>query len=133
MQRVFKTRYFDRWQKKTPLGDSALCQAIDEMVSGLIDANLSGNIVKKRIALPGKGKRGGLRTLLATKNGGCWYFLFGFSKNQQDNINQVELEALRTLADSLLKLTPLQISAAVTNGTLMEICHDHQNPQREQA
>jgi hypothetical protein len=36
------------------------------MANGLIDADLGGGIVKKRIALPGQGKRGSTRTLLAT-------------------------------------------------------------------
>jgi hypothetical protein len=37
------------------------------MEQGLIDADLGGGLFKKRIALPGRGKSGGARTLIATK------------------------------------------------------------------
>ena len=41
MKRVFKTRYFNRLMKS--LDDSALCAAVEEMMQGLIDADL-GNL-----------------------------------------------------------------------------------------
>lgn len=59
MKRVFKTRHFSRWMRKTELSDSALCVAVAEMEQGLIDADLGGGVVKKRVALPGRGKSGG--------------------------------------------------------------------------
>lgn len=34
------------------------------MENGLIDAELSGDVVNKRVALTGRGKRGGTRTLV---------------------------------------------------------------------
>ncbi len=79
MKRIFKTRHFRRWMRKTDLGEDALCMAVAEMNAGLIDADLGGFVVKKRVALPGRGKRGSTRTLLATTNtiGG---FLFLGSK-----------------------------------------------------
>ena len=42
MKRVFKTRHFSRWMRKTELTDSALCRAVLEMTQGLIDADLGG-------------------------------------------------------------------------------------------
>ena len=58
---VFKTRHFTRWMRKTTLTDAALCQAVREMANGLIDADMGGDVVKKRVALPGRGKSGGVR------------------------------------------------------------------------
>ncbi len=51
IHRVFKTRYFVRWMRKTELTDGALCVAVREMVDGLIDADLGGGLVKKRVGL----------------------------------------------------------------------------------
>ena len=62
MRRVFKTRFFGRWARKSGLSDRALCRALQEMASGLIDADLGGGLVKKRIQLAGRGKRRGART-----------------------------------------------------------------------
>lgn len=53
MRRVFKTRTFTRSMKKAGLTDAALWAAVEEMSQGLIDADLGGDIVKKRVALPG--------------------------------------------------------------------------------
>ena len=66
MKRVFKTRYFTRWMRKTSLSNEALCKSVAEMERGLIDADLGGGMFKKRVALPGRGKSGSTCTLVAT-------------------------------------------------------------------
>ncbi len=125
MKRVFKTRHFSRWMRKTELTDSALCSAVAEMAQGLIDADLGGGVVKKRVGLAGRGKRGGARTLVATNKGNRWFFVFGFEKNDRANIGGDELEALQDLAHDLLARTGPQLDLAVNKQTLEEICHAH--------
>jgi hypothetical protein len=125
MSRVFKTRYFARWMRKTELNDEALCAAVVEMAQGLIDADLGGGVVKKRIGLSGRGKRGGARTLVATNMGNRWFFVYGFEKNDRANIADDELQALKDLAEQLLARTRKQLGEALNDGTLNEICHDH--------
>ena len=93
MKRVFKTRYFTRWMRKTALTDPVLCEAIYEMIAGLIDADLGGGVLKKRVALPGGGKSAGTRTLVATNKDDRWFFVFGFEKNVRANVTAKELEA----------------------------------------
>ena len=111
--------------RKTELTDSALCRAVAEMVQGLIDADLGGGVVKKRVGLAGQGKRGGARTLVATNKGRRWFFVYGFEKNDRANITNDELEALKELAEELLARTGLQFDTAVQDGSLQEICHDN--------
>jgi hypothetical protein len=123
MRRIFKTRYFSRWMRKTDLTDKALCAAIAEMMLGLIDGDLDGGIIKKRIGLAGRGKRGGARTLVASNKGNRWFFVFGFEKNDRANISADELEALQGLARELLARTNQQLDEAVVGGALQEICH----------
>ena len=126
MKRVFKARHFSRWMRKTDLSDPALCAAVVEMERGLIDADLGGGVVKKRVALPGRGKSGGARTLVATNKGNRWFFVFGFEKNERPNVTAKELEALQKIATDLLKLTSKDLDAHVGWGELQEICHDDQ-------
>jgi hypothetical protein len=126
MKRVFKTRHFSRWMRKTDLSDPALCAAVLEMERGLIDADLGGGVVKKRVALPGRGKSGGARTLVATNKGNRWFFVFGFEKVERPNVTAKELEALQKIAADLLKLTSKDLDAHVECGELQEICHDDQ-------
>ena len=73
MRRVFKTRHFARWMRKTELTNPAVCKAVAETAEGLIDADLGGDVLKKRVALPGRGKSGGIRTLVATRKGTRWF------------------------------------------------------------
>lgn len=103
---------------------SSLCQAVTEIRQGLIDADLGGGIIKKRVALPGHGKRPSTRTLLVTNRNDRWVFVFGFEKNERANISANELEALKQLADDLLALTEAQIFAAVDKGSLLEVPYE---------
>lgn len=122
MKRVFKTRHFQRWMRRTELADASLCKAVQEMVAGLIDADLGGNVVKKRVGVAGRGKRGGARTLVATNRGSRWFFVFGFEKNERANISDEELEGLQIIAADLLARTGPQLDEAVADGALQEIC-----------
>ena len=79
---IYKTRWFARWARKERLSDKALRGAVDEMVQGLFEADLGGDLLKKRIARPGEGKRGGYRTLVATNRGSRWIFVYGFCQER---------------------------------------------------
>ena len=97
------------------------------MAEGLIDADLGGDVVKKRVALPGRGKSSGVRTLVATRRGTRWFFIFGFEKNDRANISDVELDGLQSLALDLLARNGRELDEAIAEGVLLEICHDHKN------
>lgn len=127
MRRVFKTRHFWRWMRKTELTDSALCSAVAEMESGLFDADLGGGVFKKRIALPGRGKSGSVRTLVATNRRNRWFFVFGFEKNDRANVGTKEVEAVHRLAADLLRLDSGELDAHVASEAVKEICHDSEN------
>ena len=117
--------------RKCGLTQEALCLAISEMEKGLIDAELGGGVVKKRVPLPGRGKSSGTRTLLATNKGSLWFFVFGFEKSQRANVSLRELEALKAIAADLLKLSSAELDSLVDSEALQEICHEHKN-QRNQ-
>jgi len=120
-QRVFKTRTFARWAGKVGLADEALWRAVEEMAAGSIDAHLGGRVVKKRVALSGRGKRGGARTLVATNLGDRWFFLYGFAKNERADIDRDELKFLQEVAKDLLGLDTRQLQVAVAAGEITEV------------
>lgn len=121
--RVFKTHTFSRWMKNVELTDELLLNAVIEMQNGLIDADLGGGIVKKRVALAGRGKSGSSRTLLATNKNDRWFFILGFEKNERENINAKELKSLKAVASDLLRYCDEQLNVAVKNCRLVEIYH----------
>ena len=109
--------------RKTDLREADLCEAVAEMEQGLIDADLGGGIVKKRVALPGRGKSASVRTLVATNRGDRWFFVFGFEKNHRANIADTELRDLQEYGRDLLKLTGSNLDTMTGNGALQEVCH----------
>lgn len=118
---VYQTRWFDRWARKQGLTTLSLCTAVREITEGLYDADLGGGLLKKRIARPGQGKSGGFRTLVATNKGSCWFFVYGFPKNERSNIDKDEEEALKKLATHLLSLTTPMLVQAQRARELMEV------------
>lgn len=118
---ILVTKPFARWMRKSQVTNSDILVATQEMVQGLIDANLGGHLVKKRVALRGRGKSAGARTIVATKFEQRWIFLFGFEKNERSNIDVGELKALQELAASLLDLNQQAIAKAISAGQLFQL------------
>ena len=123
LRRVFRTRTFSRWMRKAGLADEALCRAVAEMAQGLIDADLGGHLVKKRVALPGQGKRGGARTIVASKLADRWFFLYGFAKNERANIDKEELKVLQQIGKELLALNDRKLKIDLSAGEIVEVCN----------
>lgn len=119
--RVFKTKVFGRWATREGLEDDSLLGAAREIDSGLIDARLGGQVLKKRIALPGRGKRGGARTLVAFSQGQRCIFVYGFAKNERENIDNRALVALQTMAKRLLDLPDEDLVKSLQSGESIEI------------
>lgn len=110
--------------RKALLTDQTLCRAVREMEQGLVDVQLGGGIVKKRVPLPGRGKRGGARTLIATNHDDRWIFLVGFEKNERDDLTDEDIKSLQGLALDLLQWSPEELNRGLTEGALVEICHE---------
>ncbi len=119
--RVFKIKAFAKWASDEGLSDDALASAVVEMEKGLIDAKLGGQVVKKRVALPGRGKRGSTRTLVAFRQGNKAFFIYGFAKKERTNISDKELRALKMLANELMSYTTATLTKATKAGELIEI------------
>jgi len=126
MRRILKTRLFTRWMRKTSLTDAALEQAVSEMQQGLVDAALGGNLFKKRVALPHRGKSGSVRTIIATNIKTRWIFIFGFAKNERDSISRQELELLQRYAKTLLACDDAMITMLIARADLGEIYHEEE-------
>lgn len=121
MIRVLKRKDFARWQAREELTDDALCKAVKEMESGLIDADLGGFLYKKRVARPGGGKSGGYRTVLSARIGHRYVFLHGFAKSGKANITQDEKRALQYAGRVFLELSPPDLTKALQAGVLVEV------------
>lgn len=119
--RIYKTRWFTKWAKKEGLGDAHLTRAIAEMNDGLVDADLGGYVYKKRVPIPGQGKRASFRILLTFKVDDKAFFMYGFAKNKLANISKKELKALKLLAQVLLDYGNESLAKAIITGEIIEV------------
>jgi len=121
---VYKTKTFARWAKKAGLQDTELYVAAQEVAAGQVEVKLGGNVYKKRVALPGSGKSGGSRTIIATKKGRHSFFLYGFEKNERSNIKTSELSILKSVAKVWLSMSAAGLKAALRAGEVKEVKQD---------
>jgi hypothetical protein len=123
---VYLSKAFTRMARREGLTDVHICQAVAEMNTGLIDANLGAGLFKKRIAMPGQGKRGSWRALIGFQAGKKVFFLYLFPKSSRDNIEDDEMKALKRLTRYYLTLKPSEIKAALQCGELNEVnCNEN--------
>jgi hypothetical protein len=127
--RVFATKVFVRFARKERLDDKRLCEAVTRAERGLVDADLGGNLIKQRVARPGGGRSGGYRTVIAYRASQRSVFLYGFAKNERDNIDDRELDELKKLARHFLIYTDEQIATAVQQTELKEVFCDDQEKE----
>lgn len=120
---IFKSKWFNKWAAKEGLPDKALMDAVKDLENGLNDGELGAHVYKKRAATQGQGKRGGYRTIVAFKVVDKAFFMFGFAKNQRDNIDTKELKALKLMAKELLGYSQQQLKIAIHKGELIEVKH----------
>jgi hypothetical protein len=122
--RVFKTKPFARFAAEEGIADAALRDAIRRAEAGLVDADLGGGVIKQRLARPGQGKSGGFRSIVLFRRQATAFFVYGFAKNDRDNIGRQELKAFRLLAAEMLALNDQELQMAIKNGTIVEIAEN---------
>ena len=123
--RLFKTKWFIRYARQERIGDHSLCDAIERAERGLVDSDLGGGIIKQRVARTGQGRSGGFRLLIGYRSGKLAVFLFGFAKNERDNIEPDELETLREIGAAWIESNKEHLENAIKEGILAEVSYDN--------
>lgn len=118
---IFKTKWFARFARKERIGDDALREAIAHAEQGLVGAKLGGDLIKQRVARQGEGKSGGYRTMIAFGARKRAVFLYGFAKNERENIEKDELATLKDLAEAWISADAAKIERAIEDGELQEV------------
>ena len=118
---VFKTKWLARFARRERLDDASLRGAIDRMERGIVDADLGGGLIKQRVARAGQGRSGGYRMLLAYRSGERAVFLYGFAKNERENIEDAELLTLREIGAAWLAADAKGIARALSEDALQEV------------
>lgn len=88
--------------------------------NGRIDAGLGGEVVKQRIARPGRGKSAGYRINILFRRGDRAFLMYGFSKSHRANIDDEEQRQFKEAARHILALTERQLAALLKRGGFVE-------------
>ena len=112
--RSFKTAWFTKAARKARISDQELANAIAQVVLGQAD-DLGGGVFKKRL------NKNEHRAIILSKVNDFWIYEYVFAKKDQDNIDEAELKAFRTLAKTYATLTEQQIAALTESKIWIEI------------
>ncbi len=120
--RVLKSRSFAQFCRKNGIAGADLCEAVEAMSSGAIDADLGGGVFKQRLRRRGQGKSGGFRTIVLLRRNKISMFTYAFAKSERDNIDRDELIQFRKLAKEVFQYDDKEIDRLIHSGALEEIC-----------
>ncbi len=125
-KRVFKLKTFARWAKKF-LSEEQLCAAAQEIQLGQYEADLGAGLCKKRIAVPGQGKSGATRSLVAKEGQAGLFFIAGRQKSDPGtDFSEANIAQAQLIAQALQTASAEKLASLIQDGVLKEICHDCQ-------
>lgn len=87
--RKLSTKWFKKWAKKASLSSENMLEAIENLEAGLSTADLGSHLFKVRVKREHSGKSSGFRTIIIYKENDKAIFLYGFGKNEKDNIKKL--------------------------------------------
>ena len=119
--RIFRNAWFERFARKQRITDAALIDAVRRAERGQVDADLGGGVIKQRVARTGQGKSGGYRTIILYRQERRAFFVFGFAKSEQANIDDDEEAQFKKMAKELLSLSGAQMAVLVEKGRFSEV------------
>ncbi len=119
--KVYKSKWFAKFARKERIVDAKLCEAVRNAEHGLIDADYGGGVIKQRISRPNEGKSGGYRSIILFRKGERSFFVYGFSKSEQDNIDESDERDFKELAAVLLNLSDTDLAGLVAAAGYEEV------------
>ncbi len=84
------TKWFSKWYKNENIAESELLMAISDLEKQLSTSSLGNNLYKVRVKQEGRGKSSGYRTRIVYRKNDRAIFLYGFPKNDRENIDSKE-------------------------------------------
>ena len=118
---IFTNKWFAKFAKEEEILDKELCEAVRDAERGFIDADYGGGVIKQRIARPNEGKSGGFRSIILYRREHKVFFVFGFPKNDKDNIKTDEVRWFKKMAKSTFKLSEDQLEKFIKTGDFQPV------------
>jgi len=125
-QRVFKTRWFERFARKEKIPDPILVDAVARAEKGQVDADLGGGVIKR--GSPGQGGENRVATARSSSFAGesGLFSLTGSRRATGRTSMPMKRSSSREAAHHVLQLTEKQIEALVKNGDFVEVRYEQE-------
>ena len=119
--RRLSTKWFKKWSKKVKLANDDLLGAISDLEDGLSTTDLGSHLFKVRVKRENSGKSSGFRTIIVYQENEKAIFLYGFGKNEKENIDKFELQYFKKLGSDLLALNSEQLEESIGQKILFDL------------
>ena len=119
--RIFKNRWFSKFARKEGISDKRLIKVVQDLEAGIIDADLGGGVIKMRMARSKQGKSGGYRTIILYRKENRAFFVYGFAKNELENIDRSDVLGFKKLAKIILSLPTSDVEVLLEKGEIEEV------------
>ncbi|MGG5214677.1 type II toxin-antitoxin system RelE/ParE family toxin [Rahnella variigena] len=123
--RIFVTEDFHDFMTDSKLSEKDILKSAHELANGLFDADLSGNIYKKRIAPTGRSKSGFGRAIVAFRFEDKIFYIDGWLKHSvRKNGHEIPdklLSLYKAVAKDLLNFTEQQLEIELRTGLIKEV------------
>ncbi len=120
--KILITNWFNKWLKKISIDKAELISSakilneIDETA-----VNLGSGLYKVRIKRKYQGKSGGYRTLLIFKKDELILYVYGFAKNEKDNLDKDELKLFKKLSKDIMRMSKEEILNQIKSGSFINL------------
>jgi hypothetical protein len=111
--RIFKSKWFVRFADKEGISDAKLREVVKDLEAGKIDCDYGGGVIKQRIARLNEGKSGGYRLIILFRRGDKAFFVYGYRKSQQENIDKADLQMYKKAAKVVFAYSDDQLTKQV--------------------
>ena len=120
--KILTTNWFNKWLKKISIDKAELISSakilneIDETA-----VNLGSGLYKVRIKRKHQGKSGGYRTILIFKKDELILYVYGFAKNEKDNLDKDELKLFKKLSKDIMRMSKEEILNQIKSGSFINL------------
>ena len=124
--RIFKNKWFTKFAKKERISDKKLCDMIKDLENGVIDVDYGNGVIKQRLARQNQGKSGGYRCIILFRIKERAFFMYGFPKNERDNISPEDEQVFKDLSHQMFCFSDEDIELMLGSGVLVEVNYNDQ-------
>lgn len=120
--KILITNWFKKWLKKVNIEKDDLISSANIMNKNNGTAvNLGSGLFKIRVKRKGQGKRGSYRTILIFKKDKLILYVYGFAKNEKDNLEKDELKLFKKLSKDIIRMSDDELFNQIKLGSFINL------------